>query len=104
MIPAQLPAQKGEGNPWLGRLVNIKRTEQGVFLPIPFDMLDDAGIIDGAQVEVWGELDGTLSFRIATKCELCNRGARLYEIDMGVTKRNICAEDYFKLYGEYPQT
>lgn len=86
------------------RLITIKREENGVFLPIPFDMLDDAGITDGTQVEVWGLVDGTLSFRIATICELCGRGAKLFEINMGSVKRKICAEDYKKLLREYPQT
>ncbi|EOP46069.1 hypothetical protein IGG_06864, partial [Bacillus cereus HuB13-1] len=29
-------------------------------------------------------------------------GAKLYELNLGVAKRNICANDYFKLTGEYP--
>ncbi|WP_257142578.1 hypothetical protein [Bacillus pseudomycoides] len=54
------------------------------------------------QVEVWSMLDGTVSFRIATICKLCGRGAKLYEIDMGPIKKKICAEDYCKLFGVYP--
>lgn len=49
-----------------------------------------------------GETDGTIGFRIATRCEICKRGARLYELDMGFAKKNICADDYFKLTGKNP--
>ncbi|PDY48441.1 hypothetical protein [Bacillus pseudomycoides] len=98
-----LPLQQGQGAPFMGRLVNITRDENGIYIPIPFDMLNDAGIKDESQVEVWALRDGTISFRIATICELCGRGAKLYEIDMGSIKRKICAEDYKKLLGVFPQ-
>ena len=44
-------------------------------------------------------MDGTIAIRIATLCELCGRGSRLYELNMGPVNRKICAEDYFKLTG-----
>ena len=67
-------------------------------------MLNNAGIPnDNSKVEVWREMsDGTICFRIATRCELCGRGSHLYELDLGFAKKNICAEDYFKLTGENP--
>ena len=97
------PVQAGEGFPFAGRLVTVSNTEKGLFIPVPFDMLRDAGITEGSQVEVWGLIDGTVSMRIATKCQFCGRGARLYDLDMGPVKRQICAEDYYKLTGGYPQ-
>ncbi|PGA16973.1 hypothetical protein COL80_30100, partial [Bacillus thuringiensis] len=72
-----------EGFPFAGRLVTVSNTEKGLFIPVPFDMLRDAGITEGSQVEVWGLIDGTVSMRIATKCQFCGRGARLYDLDMG---------------------
>ncbi|CAM3936347.1 hypothetical protein ACQKD9_15630 [Bacillus paramycoides] len=99
-----MPLQAGETFPFMGRLVDAKRTETGVFVQIPDDMLNNAGIPnDTSKVEVWREIaDGTICFRIATRCELCGRGSRLYELDMGFAKKNICAEDYFKLTGKNP--
>ncbi|WP_257143815.1 hypothetical protein [Bacillus pseudomycoides] len=85
------------------RVVTIKRDENGISIPIPSGMFNDAGVTDAVQVEVWSMLDGTVSFRIATICELCGRGVKLYEIDMGPIKKKICAEDYCKLFGVYPQ-
>ncbi|HDR7610965.1 TPA: hypothetical protein QCX47_002551 [Bacillus mycoides] len=99
-----MPVQSNEGTPFLGRLVDLERSEDGVFVKIPFDMLNNAGLSNGInKVEVWREMsDGTICFRIATRCEICGRGARLYELDMGFAKKNICAEDYFKLTGKNP--
>ncbi|WP_254914763.1 hypothetical protein [Bacillus thuringiensis] len=47
---------------------------------------------------------GTISMRIATKCKFYGPGARLYDLDMGPFNRKICAEDYYKLTGVYPQS
>ncbi|MDR4133215.1 hypothetical protein FO497_31410, partial [Bacillus cereus ATCC 10876] len=71
---------------------------------VPADMLKNAGIPDGtSKVVVWrGMSDGTICFRIATRCELCGRGSRLYELDLGFVKKGLCAEDYFKLTGKNP--
>lgn len=102
-----MPLQANEGSPFMGRVVDVERSENGVFVHIPFDMLDSAGIPTGRnKVEVWGEMNGTVSFRIATICPLCRSGARLYELDLegsGFSKINICAEHYFKLVGKYPE-
>ncbi|HHT7238252.1 MULTISPECIES: hypothetical protein [Bacillus cereus group] len=99
-----MPLQAGEAFPFMGRLVDAKREEHGIFVQIPADMLDNAGIPnDISKVEVWRELsDGTICFRIATRCEICGRGARLYELDMGFAKKNICADDYKTITGNYP--
>jgi hypothetical protein len=99
-----MPLQAGESFPFMGRLVDATRTDTGISVQIPTDMLSNAGIPDGAsKVEVWREMsDGTICFRIATRCELCGRGSRLYELDMGFAKKNICADDYFKLTGKTP--
>ena len=59
----------------------------------------DSGIFNSDEVEVIGHMDGTIAIRIATLCELCGRGSRLYELNMGPVNRKICAEDYFKLTG-----
>ncbi|ANN30917.1 hypothetical protein A9498_04155 [Bacillus thuringiensis serovar coreanensis] len=104
-INYMMPFQEGATLPYMGRIVDMKRTENGVFVQIPADMLDNAGIAnDTSKVEVWRQMDdgGTICFRVLTKCELCGRGSRIYELDLGVAKRNICANDYFKLTGEYP--
>lgn len=104
-INYMMPFQEGATLPYMGRIVDIKRTENGVFVQIPADMLDNAGIAnDTSKVEVWRQMDdgGAICFRVLTKCELCGRGSRLYELDLGVAKRRICANDYFKLTGEYP--
>lgn len=99
-----MPLQAGESFPFMGRLVDATRADTGIFVLIPADMLNNAGIPDGtSKVEVWREMsDGTICFRIATRCELCGRGSRLYELDMGFAKRRLCAEDYFKLTGKNP--
>lgn len=99
-----MPLQAGESFPFMGRLVDATRTDTGISVQIPADMLNNAGIPDGtSKVEVWREMsDGTICFRIATRCELCGRGSRLYELDMGFAKKNICADDYFKLTGKNP--
>ncbi|MFB5249633.1 hypothetical protein ACE38F_04435 [Bacillus mycoides] len=99
-----MPLQADESFPFMGRLVDAKRTDTGISVQIPADMLNNAGIPDStSKVEVWREMsDGTICFRIATRCELCGRGARLYELDMGFAKKNICADDYFKLTGKNP--
>ena len=47
------------------------------------------------------ELDGTISFRIATRCEICKRGARLYELDMDLQKAYLYRMLYIA-YGNYP--
>lgn len=99
-----MPLQAGESFPFMGRLVDATRTDTGISAQIPADMLKNAGIPDGtSKVEVWREMsDGTICFRIATRCELCGRGSRLYELDMGFAKKGLCAEDYFKLTGKNP--
>ncbi|MGG2116531.1 hypothetical protein AB1J99_12290 [Bacillus bombysepticus] len=98
-----MPLQEGDAFPFMGRLVDAERTETGVFVQIPMDMLNNAGIQQGiSKVEVWREMDGTIKFRIATLCEICKRGARLYELDMGFAKKNICADDYKTITGNYP--
>ncbi|MED2206519.1 hypothetical protein P4222_21115 [Bacillus thuringiensis] len=98
-----MPLQAGESFPFMGRLVDAERTETGVFVQIPADMLNNAGILQGtSRVEVWREMDGTVKFRIATLCEICKRGARLYPLDMGFAKKNICLDCYTSLTGNYP--
>ncbi|MED1115886.1 hypothetical protein P4T65_21570 [Bacillus paramycoides] len=98
-----MPLQEGDAFPFMGRLVDAERTETGIFVQIPMDMLNNAGIQKGiSKVEVWREMDGTIKFRIATLCEICKRGARLYELDMGFAKKNICADDYKTITGNYP--
>lgn len=98
-----MPLQAGESFPFMGRLVDAERTETGVFVQIPADMLNNAGLLNGvSRVEVWREMDGTVKFRIATLCEICKRGARLYSLDMGFAKKNICLECYASLTGNYP--
>ncbi|MEB9418804.1 hypothetical protein P4J12_10560 [Bacillus cereus] len=98
-----MPLQAGEGFPFVGRLVDAERTETGIFVQIPADMLNNAGLLKGvSRVEVWREMDGTVKFRIATLCEICKRGARLYALDMGFAKKNICLECYTSLTGNYP--
>ncbi|SCB00754.1 Uncharacterized protein BWINRA5_04191 [Bacillus mycoides] len=99
-----MPLQAGESFPFMGRLVDATRTDTGIAIQVPADMLNNAGIPEGtSKVEVWREMsDGTICFRIATRCELCGRGSRLYELDMGFAKRRLCAEDYFKLTGKNP--
>ncbi|PFF52186.1 hypothetical protein [Bacillus cereus] len=103
-INYMMPFQEGEMLPYMGRIVDAKRTETGVFIQVPADMLDNAGIAnDSSKVEVWRDMaDGTIGFRVLTKCELCGCGAKLYELNLGVAKRRICANDYFKLTGVYP--
>ncbi|QWG84424.1 hypothetical protein [Bacillus mycoides] len=98
-----MPLQAGEGSPFMGRLVDAERSENGVLVQIPFDMLDYAGIQEKEKVEVWGMSDGTLSIRMATKCQMCNRGARLFELQIGSNVKQVCAEDYNKLTGEQPK-
>ncbi|MCJ0846008.1 hypothetical protein OB988_23370 [Bacillus cereus] len=98
-----MPLQAGESFPFMGRLVDAERTETGISVQIPADMLNNAGIPKGiSRVEVWREMDGTIKFRIATLCEICKRGARLYALDMGFAKKNICLECYTSLTGIYP--
>ncbi|MEB9942661.1 hypothetical protein CON15_25830 [Bacillus cereus] len=98
-----MPLQAGESFHFMGRLVDAERTETGISVQIPADMLNNAGIPTGmSRVEVWREMDGTIKFRIATLCEICKRGARLYELDMGFAKKYICMECYTSLTGSYP--
>ncbi|PDZ54985.1 hypothetical protein CON15_23980 [Bacillus cereus] len=97
------PPQPGDVTPFMGYLVDLERSENGVFVNIPINVLNNAGLSNGMnKVEVWRELDGTISFRIATRCEICKRGARLYELDMGFAKKHICMECYTSLTGNYP--
>ncbi|MFB5690308.1 hypothetical protein [Bacillus cereus] len=96
------PLQAGQGAPFAGRLVDSERNENGVFVRIPFDMLNNAGLYGANKVEVWGETDGTIYFRIATKCEICKRGARLYELETGFGKKKLCSDDYFSFTGQRP--
>lgn len=96
--------QEGQATPFIGALMDLTRKDDEIHIKIPKSMLDNAGISSGENtVEVWREMDGTICFRIATKCEVCERGAKLYELDMGFAKKNVCAEDYFKLTGQYPE-
>ncbi|QWH28947.1 hypothetical protein EXW51_13675 [Bacillus mycoides] len=98
-----MPLQAGESFPFMGRLVDATRTDTGISVQIPADMLNNAGIPKGiSKVEVWREMDGTIKFRIATLCEICKCGARLYELDMGFAKKNICLDCYTSLTGNYP--
>ncbi|MGA4463982.1 hypothetical protein ACPA2L_14960 [Bacillus bombysepticus] len=100
---AVAPPQPGDVTPFMGYLVELERSETGVFVNIPINVLNNAGLSNGMnKVEVWRELDGTISFRIATRCEICKRGARLYELDMGFAKKQICMECYTSLTGNYP--
>ncbi|MED2020674.1 hypothetical protein P4V83_21680 [Bacillus thuringiensis] len=102
-INYMMPFQEGESFPFMGRLVDAERTDTGIFVQIPADMLNNAGLLNGvSRVEVWREMDGTVKFRIATLCEICKRGARLYPLDMGFAKKNICLECYASLTGNYP--
>ncbi|UTQ79960.1 hypothetical protein BC1_00008 [Bacillus phage BC-1] len=95
-----MPLQTNESSPFMGRLIDLERLESGVFVYIPFDMLDNAGISTGKnKVEVWREMDGTISFRIATICPLCKRGARLYELDMGFAKKADLCGRLFQISG-----
>ena len=48
------PLQAGQGLPFAGRLVDSERNENGVFVRIPFDMLNNAGLYGANKVEVWG--------------------------------------------------
>ncbi|PFA46034.1 hypothetical protein CN389_26580, partial [Bacillus cereus] len=41
-------------------------------------------------------------FRIATKCEICKRGARLYELETNFWKKKLCLECYTSLTGNDP--
>ncbi|MEB9947024.1 hypothetical protein CN423_21615 [Bacillus cereus] len=100
---AVTPPQRGDVTPFMGYLVELERSEAGIFVNIPINVLNNAGLSNGMnKVEVWRELDGTISFRIATRCEICKRGARLYELDMGFAKKHICIECYTSLTGNYP--
>ncbi len=104
-ITFPFPLQEGEGMPFMGRVVDLERTENGITVQIPFDMLDNAGLEMGTnKVEVWREVhDGTICIRVTTICDICKKGARLYELDLGFVKRMVCAEDYKKIVGEYPK-
>ncbi|MGZ9782459.1 hypothetical protein [Bacillus pseudomycoides] len=97
------PFSEGEGPQFGGRVVQCTRNDNGLSIIIPVDMLEYAGIKDTTSVEVWQELDGKISFRIATKCDVCRRGARTFPLTIGSNVRYLCAEDYYKLAGEYPQ-
>ncbi|MDA2487343.1 hypothetical protein PDN70_06800 [Bacillus cereus] len=100
---AVAPPQPGGVTPFMGYLVELERSKTGIFVNIPINVLNNAGLSNGMnKVEVWRELDGTISFRIATRCEICKRGARLYELDMGFAKKHICMECYTSLTGSYP--
>ncbi|MCU4809587.1 hypothetical protein OCF19_05350 [Bacillus cereus] len=100
---AVAPPQPGDVTPFMGYLVELERSEAGIFVNIPINVLNNAGLSNGMnKVEVWRELDGTISFRIATRCEICKRGARLYELDMGFAKKYICMECYTSLTSSYP--
>ncbi|OUA86563.1 hypothetical protein [Bacillus thuringiensis] len=99
------PPQPRDVTPFMGYLVDLERTDNGVFVNIPINILDNAGLTNGKNtVEVWREMDGTVKFRIATRCEIetCKRGSRLYELDMGFAKKNVCLECYASLTGNYP--
>lgn len=96
--------EAGEPTPFLGAVVDLERTEKGVFIHIPVNMLNNAGIPMGmSEVEVWREVsDGTIRFQLAKTCDVCGRGGPLYKLDMGFAKKNICADHYFNLTGQYP--
>ncbi|PFV75370.1 hypothetical protein COL05_23375 [Bacillus sp. AFS059628] len=97
------PPQPGDVTQFMGYLVDLERSDNGVFVNIPINILDNAGLANGMNtVEVWREWDGTVCLRIATKCEICKRGARVYELDMGFAKKHICIECYTSLTGNYP--
>ncbi|AZV67619.1 hypothetical protein [Bacillus] len=100
---AVAPPQPGDVTPFMGYLVELERSETGIFVNIPINVLNNAGLSNGMnKVDVWRELDGTISFRNATGCEICKRGARLYELDMGFAKKYICMECYTSLTSSYP--
>lgn len=49
-----MPLQADESFPFIGRLVDAERTETGIFVQIPADMLNNTGILKGmSRVEVW---------------------------------------------------
>ncbi|HDR7159770.1 TPA: hypothetical protein QCW52_000759 [Bacillus cereus] len=100
---AVAPPQPGDVTPFMGYLVELERSGTGIFVNIPINVLNNAGLSNGMnKVDVWRELDGTISFRNATGCEICKRGARLYELDMGFAKKYICMECYTSLTSSYP--
>ncbi|EJR58939.1 hypothetical protein IIO_04061 [Bacillus cereus VD115] len=96
------PMPPNEKSPFLGRVVDLKKGENQVTVSIPNDMLEFCGIKEDTKVEVWGIPDGTLSMRIATACDLCNKGGKVYEIELFGKVSLICAEDYVKLTGKSP--
>ncbi|WP_144497452.1 hypothetical protein [Bacillus toyonensis] len=96
------PIRPNEQSPFLGRVVDLKKGENQVTVRIPNDMLEFCGITEDTKVEVWGLPDGTLSMRIATVCDLCNKGGRVYEIEISGKVSRICADDYVKLTGKSP--
>ena len=55
-INYMMPFQEGEMLPYMGRIVDVKRTETGVFIQVPADMLDNAGI---AKIQVKLRYGGT---------------------------------------------
>ncbi|HDR5278246.1 TPA: hypothetical protein QCS28_005615 [Bacillus thuringiensis] len=100
---AVAPPQPGDVTPFMGYLVELERSGTEIFVNIPINVLNNAGLSNGMnKVDVWRELDGTISFRNATGCEICKRGARLYELDMGFAKKYICMECYTSLTSSYP--
>ncbi|MDR4287570.1 hypothetical protein FO526_30980, partial [Bacillus thuringiensis] len=86
--------QAGQAELFAGRLVDSERNEKGVLVRIPFDMPYNDDLNGTNKVEVCGETDGTIHFRVATSCEVCKRGASLYELETGFGKKNICLECY----------
>ncbi|PEP99008.1 hypothetical protein [Bacillus toyonensis] len=96
------PMPPHEKSPFLGRVVDLKKGENQVTVRIPNDMLAFCGIKEDTKVEVWGLPDGTLSMRIATVCDLCNKGGRVYEVELFGKVSLICVDDYVKLTGKSP--
>lgn len=85
------PMPPNEQSPFLGRVVDLKKGENQVTVSIPNDMLEFCGIKEDTKVEVWGLSDGTLNMRIATACDLCNKGGKVYEIELfGKSKSYLC--------------
>ena len=82
---SRLSLQAGQAAPFAGRLVDSERNETEYLFKF-FDMLNNAGLYGANKVEVWGNGWNDI-FRIATRCEICKRGARLYALDMGFAKR-----------------
>lgn len=79
-----MPLQSGESFPFMGGLWMQSVQIQGFLFKYLLKCYIKAGLLNGvSRVEVWRKMDGTVKVRIATLCEICQRGACLYELDMG---------------------